>query len=1047
MIDRVSAPWLSISAVAVLLSGCATVPTPTRLESFGLGRNVTGETCVAARNWSDPATSDPFARAYALTCSGAATNRPLGTLRAISRTPEAFAAVDAQFQCGAAISVALAGVPATARRCLDRVTGLESVRIDADRGDRRYVGAASPALLPQLEEAFLVVTGARASSADVTRVPTSTVDIAALAPRAGESAPPPVVAGTSDEPNGALNITAALSQGIDLNHRGQHVKASRLLNDALSRLPASAPPAVRAEFLLETGLSDSNIRFSDAAAVHFAAADRVFAEAPVSRSAFLARKRDTYLALDALNRRSFAEALTLLDRASRPELANFQPLADPAAMRLLNQPALLSSANAVALPDTAQLSSLVLDAQMQYARSVALLGQGDMVGAGTAIEAAEAAYRPLIGERFEQPRMLWLGARVERQSGRIRARAGDYGAALSSYTRAVEMLRRSSILSGGTGSEPAIAEAELERAAVYARTGVSRAAARDAYAEATDALIASGSTALGQSIGMEDYLDLLVHEAGSTPQADTYERYFRAVQASGEPAVARQLTQLRTIVTADPAIAGAVRERDDLEREITRLRYAIAGDAETPEGAPNTSRAELEQARQAAETRLIAVDAQLARDPRYRQIDESPATLAELRQSLQPGEAFIKLTQLDRRVYGLVVTADRGFIYHVADSDAARQAVDLLAQQLRGSIDGRLDEGQLVAFDEARAYTLWRLVAGPAADVLAKAKAITVDPSGPLERLPIGALVTRYDPNIVRADGFDFSHTEFLARTASISTALSPRSFLVARALPASRAPQRFLGMGEHRAPATLTAVSANRMVDVGFGCSVQYGQLMTLSRALAPISRRELSIAAKALGADGNATMTDVSFSDTALQGRSDLDQFAVLHFATHGLEEGMWGCAKSPPALVTSFGDANSDGLLDFSEIANLRLDANLVVLSACDTAAGVRDAGLARASGQEEAGATLEGLVRAFLTANARSVLATYWQVSAEAESDAFMHAFYSSGRTATIGEALQDAQRKLIEQPEFSHPFYWAPYFLVGDSSKTMIAPEARQVASR
>ena len=125
------------------------------------------------------------------------------------------------------------------------------------------------------------------------------------------------------------------------------------------------------------------------------------------------------------------------------------------------------------------------------------------------------------------------------------------------------------------------------------------------------------------------------------------------------------------------------------------------------------------------------------------------------------------------------------------------------------------------------------------------------------------------------------------------------------------------------------------------------------------------------------------------------------MLHFATHGLEEGQWGCAKSPPALVTSFGDENSDGLLSFSEIANLRLNANLVVLSACDTASGVRDEALARASGQEEAGSTLEGLVRAFLTANARAVLATYWQVSAEQESEDFIRTFYATARGATIG----------------------------------------------
>lgn len=1037
-----SVPLLPVSALALLLAGCASVPPPTRLESFALGRNASGETCMAARNWSDPGAPDPFARAYALTCSGAAANRPLGTLRAVSRSAEASAALEAQFDCGAAVPVKLADGAGTARRCVDKVTGLDSIRVDAERGGTHFVGAASPALLPQIEEAIAVASGSRASSADVTRIPPSNVDVATLAPRSTVAAPP-----IAAEANG-LNLPAALSQGIDLNHRGQHVEASRVLNDALSRLPETAPAAIRAELLLETGLADSNIRFTEAAAGHFAAADREFAKSPEARTAFLTRKRETYRALDALNRRAFPEALALLDRAAKPEIAERQPLTNPAAVRLLNQPPIRgASANAVALPDTAQLASLVLDAQTHYARSIALLAMGDMAGARNAIDSAETAYRPLIGERLEQPRMLWLGARVSRQSGRIRARAGDYDAALDRYDDAVDMLRRSSVASGGTGGEPAIAEAELERAAVYARTGASRSNARDAYAAAVDTLIASGATGLGQSIGMEDYLDLLVREASGTPQADTHERYFRAIQASGEPAVARQLTQLRSIVTADPALAALVRERDDLEREITRLRYAIAGGAELPGNMPVAPRAELESARQAAEARLVAVDAQLASDTRYRQVDDSPATLVELRRALQPGEAFIKLTQLDRRVYGLVVTADRTFIYHVANSDAAKQAVDKLAQQLRGSIDGRLAEGQLVAFDEARAYTLWRLVAGPAADLLAKASAITVDPSGPLERLPIGALVTRYDPKVAREDGFDFSQTAFLARTASISTALSPRSFLTARALPPSRAPRRFLGLGEHRAPATLQAAAANRMVDVGFGCTVQYAQLTTLSRSLVPVNRRELDIAAQALGAEGATMIIDASFNDTAVQGRSDLDQYAVVHFATHGLEEGMWGCAKSPPALVTSFGGEASDGLLDFAEIAKLHLDANLVVLSACDTAAGVRDASLARAAGQEEAGATLQGLVRAFLTANARSVLATHWQVSAGPESDAFMQAFYARGRSATIGAALQAAQRTLIDQPQYSHPFYWAPYFLVGDSSKTMLSQAAPQVARR
>jgi CHAT domain-containing protein len=79
----------------------------------------------------------------------------------------------------------------------------------------------------------------------------------------------------------------------------------------------------------------------------------------------------------------------------------------------------------------------------------------------------------------------------------------------------------------------------------------------------------------------------------------------------------------------------------------------------------------------------------------------------------------------------------------------------------------------------------------------------------------------------------------------------------------------------------------------------------------------------------------------------------------------------------------------------------------------------------------------------------VLATYWQVSAEKESDEFIRAFYARARSGTMGEAMQEAQRTLIAQPAYSHPFYWAPYFLVGDSSKTVLTspPPSPSIAAR
>lgn len=1034
--------------IALLLAGTtalgACAPTGGRLaiaatDSFALGRNSGGEPCTATRQWRDAAAPDLFDYSWLITCRNVAAARPLGAVRVT--TPTRRGALDAQLACAPAVPVTLRSGRASARRCYDKSLGTETIAVEqALPGGRILVATATPALAGPLEEAAAIVAGVQPATGDAGRVTTSSLDIATLAPLPG---------GVQAAQTGAFDAPLALAQGIGLNHKGLHVEASRVLNDALSRLPADAPAPTRVGLLLEAALADSNINFTGSADEHFTRADALMASDPAAAAPFLQRKRDTYRALDLLNRRQFRPALAALDRLTVTGAGAADPLSDPAFVRVLNRSGdrPRDVARAVSVPDTAELEQLVLDAQANWARSVALLSLGDTPGAEAALAAAERSYAPVRGERIDRAQVMWLGARIARQRGRLAARRRDWPAALGALDGALAELRTGALATAGTGTEPAIAEARLERAAVFAASGADRAAARAEYAEAVDALIAAGATGTAPPVGIEGYFDLLVAEANGTPQADTFERFFRAMQATGEPAVARQLSQIQTVVTADPAIGVKVRDRAELEREITRLRYAIStGGASMGAGdAPAVPAAELERQRADAEARLLAIDNELAGNARFRAVDDRPATIADLRAALRPGEGYLKVIQFGSRAYGLFVDGERAFAYRIAGSAKAVGELNQLALDVRASIDGKVaSEGTLVAFADAKAHVLYRLITGPAYEAVTATRALVVDPGGPLQKLPIGALVTRFDPAAKRPSGFDFSQTAFLAATTTISTAVSPRSFLVARSLPASAAPNPFMGFGEHQPPAAGDGDA--RTVSVGFGCSVPFAQLASLSRQFTPIPATELRLAADALGVPQAPIIIDASFSDSAIETRGDLNQYQVLHFATHGLEEGVWGCAKSPPALVTSFGDANSDGLLSFSEIAALRLDANLVVLSACDTASGVRDEGLARASGQEEAGSTLEGLVRAFLTANARAVLATYWQVSAEQESEDFIRAFYTAARTQTIGGSLQDAQRLLMRNPRFSHPFYWAPYFVVGDSTKPLLT-RAQQTAAR
>ncbi|WP_326523467.1 CHAT domain-containing protein [Sphingomonas sp.] len=1029
-----------LAASALALASCATTTTTVGMsqpDTLTLGRNAAGEPCTATRNWNDPLVTDAFDAAYSITCRNVAASRPVGTVRLVGPNTGALARIEGALQCGASGDVMMgSGIgAASARRCYDKLLGSEVVAVTRSVGGRTMVAAAAPSLLGPLEQAMAIVGGQRGPDGDGGRATTASIDVAALAPLPSSIDQATLAASLFDP-------EAALSTGISLNHKGLNVQASRVLNDALSRVPANAAPAILVELQLEAALADSNIRFAEAAAEHFARADAVMAAEPAARTPFLQRKRDAYLALDLLNRRQFRTALTALDRQVSAPASAGQPLRDLATVRRINQPGTTGTdaTSSIALPDTALLSQIVLDAQTNWARSAAMLALGDEPGATAALAAAERSYAPLQNERIDQGPVLWLGSRIERQKARLAARRGDWGTAIPAMDRALDDLRRSAVATAGTGNEPAIAELQLERASMVARRGGDPRAIREEYGRSVDALIAANSTGGAQPIGLEGYLDLLVAEAKNAPQGDTYERFFRAVQGTGEPAVARQLSQIQAVVTADQDIGVQVRDRAELEREITRLRYAIAEATNT--GAPA---AVLEAERQAAETKLLAIDAKLSADPRYRTIDDRPATLAEVRAALKPGEGFLKISEVNQRLYAMFITAADSFIYPVAATPADTRTVMKLADDVRGSIDGQLAQGKLVPFEEAKAFVLFRLISGPAQEAMLKSTALVVDPAGPLQKLPVGVLVTAYDPQAQRADPFDFSKTQFLAARTALSTAVSPRSFLVVRALAPSQAKQPFLGLGEHRAPAV--NAPASEMVNVGFGCSVELRTLQALSARMAPISKRELEIASTALGVPGAPMVTDGAFNDTALTTRDDLSDYEVLHFATHGLEEGVWGCTKSPPALVTSFGDANSDGLLSFSEIAGLRLDANLVVLSACDTAAGVRNQALARASGQEESGSTLEGLVRAFLTANARAVMATYWQVSAEKETEDLIRTFYERARGADIGTSLQAAQRELMAQPAYSHPFYWGPYFVVGDAAKPMLSPRVAAAPAR
>jgi CHAT domain-containing protein/tetratricopeptide (TPR) repeat protein len=197
------------------------------------------------------------------------------------------------------------------------------------------------------------------------------------------------------------------------------------------------------------------------------------------------------------------------------------------------------------------------------------------------------------------------------------------------------------------------------------------------------------------------------------------------------------------------------------------------------------------------------------------------------------------------------------------------------------------------------------------------------------------------------------------------------------------------------------------------------YPELGTPSLAL-PFAGREIERAASYFPARRRTILTGQAASEDALKIRT-AERNRVIHLAAHGLIDDRKPMRSAIVMAAPTTPD--EDYLLQTREILDLRLDADLVVLSACRTGLGR----LLRGEG-------IEGLNRAFFAAGASAVLMTLWSVSDEAGVP-LMDAFY--GRllaSDSIAASLRAAKLALIASPAYAHPYYWAGYVAAGDAER-------------
>lgn len=500
---------------------------------------------------------------------------------------------------------------------------------------------------------------------------------------------------------------------------------------------------------------------------------------------------------------------------------------------------------------------------------------------------------------------------------------------------------------------------------------------------------------------------------------------FAAAQIPREGDTARAIVNMAArLDTADPALSAVAREYQEALRKRDTTRRELALITLAPPDKRDPAREEqLKQELQTADKAVAGREAKLQADfPRYAGlVAPRPLPLGELTKLLKPGEALLSVLPTRDATYVFLVRDGK---VHAHRAPIAYAALDKTVRELRKGLD--LSDGQVRAFDVAAAQRLYADLLAPVAAGLQGATHLIVVPAGPLLSLPLGLLVTQ--PGAAPSgppEQADYRQVAFLGRQYPISVLPSTGSLKSLRAVAGrSKAAQPFIGFGD---PAFGGAPGDTRsLAALGSLCRDGSAVDVELVRGLPRLrdTAGELRQIAQALHAPESDVILGAQATEKRVRG-TDLSQYRVVAFATHGLLPGELKCKSEPALALTPPATATpgEDGLLDAGEVAQLKLDADWVVLSACNTAAPDGRLG----------GQSLSGLARAFFYAGARSLLVSHWAVATRPTVVLTTTLFDAYGKNAGLGRAaaLRTAQLKLMGEAATSHPSFWAPFVLVGD----------------
>jgi len=558
---------------------------------------------------------------------------------------------------------------------------------------------------------------------------------------------------------------------------------------------------------------------------------------------------------------------------------------------------------------------------------------------------------------------------------------------------------------------------------------------------------------------IESYLEMMsaARKAGvAVAGLDIVAESFRLADVARGSQVQRALAASAARASiSDPALADLARREQDLQRRVNTLSELLKSLLSQP-----------------PEQQLPKIIADLRRDielfgkqrnelkrdiekrfPDYAELtDPKPVTLAQAQAALRTGETLVSvyLGEDASFIWAIPKTGEAGYAGVALTSPQVGKTVEMLRRALDPAATS-VDE--IPAFNVELAARLYQDLFKPVEASWKGASHLLVVPHGALGALPLGLLPTATGPAPAKtAVPFEeYKQVPWLVRQVALTQLPSISALTTLRRTPAPTGERRlFLGIGdplfskeqaaEQAAPPVLVAsAGTTRGMPIRLRSAPKTSEVSSAELALLPRlpdTADELMEIAKTLGADPlQDLMLQKNANEKSVKGMN-LANRRIISFATHGLIPGELNGLTQPALALTApdVAGVDGDGLLTMDEILALKLNADWVVLSACNTASG------------EGAGAeAVSGLGRAFFYAGARALLVSNWPVDSIAARRMMTDLFkrYAAGAPTAKADSLKQAMVGLLDSPGFldpangkpafsyAHPLFWAPFVLVGD----------------